>query len=137
MLKSLLITDDIPKLAEYFIANKQIDHSLILVENRVYYRFDKGYEVKGALGLDSQDENMAIYMERLSGPLLTEFYTSNIETYLASTEKEKAKFFYRRWLESNPNDSYLFDFPTSFQNVKSKYRITREQVLDLENNKFK
>ncbi len=61
MLKSLLITDNIPKLVEYFVADRQIDHSLILILEGSYYRFDNGFNVVGTLGLDSNDVNMGIY----------------------------------------------------------------------------
>lgn len=139
MLKSLLITDNIPKLVEYFVADRQIDHSLILILEGSYYRFDNGFNVVGTLGLDSNDVNMGIYKIHLDTYFAgIPVVSSNIESYLAlgDNEEEKSKFFYYRWLEGNPNDgSYL---PAGcFPEVKSQYKITREQLLDLENNKFR
>lgn len=112
MLKSLLFANSKVALAELFVKEKQIDHTLILVEGNNYYRFDSGLSVVGTLGLDGADPNMQDYKE-----YIYQNYGGQDFTYL-------------KWLNGNPSG------PTDFPTKAGDYAITREEIFRIENEKY-
>lgn len=112
MLKSLLFANSKVALAELFVKEKQIDHTLILVEGNNYYRFDSGISVVGTLGLDGADSNMIDYAQYI--------YQNN----------GGQDFEYIKWLNGIPSG------PTDFPTKAGDYAITREEIFRIENEKY-